>query len=194
MSLVQDRRETLGARVDPRIELDWMNSIGQIAEFCELVANLTQASPTIVVRFVDVRAEGSDEVHSSGLLFVCDLLVKNLTLFHVGRHAFREGLVAIFRQHFAHHGALFYSHKPASDRTLYDATIIEEHMASSASFDNPALVAVEGCGGTALLRPRLPRDIRNGTTIILAMCRLRRRALLLTPLSKTRLETRRLSP
>ncbi|KAH9919929.1 uncharacterized protein B0H18DRAFT_1213604 [Fomitopsis serialis] len=151
-SLCQERMATLGAPVDFEVERSWACTFLVLMDFCRTIMNLGEWNPADISLFVRVAAPYKGSMKSLGLLFVCDTILNHLPPFREGTTLFDDkpfGELAVF---FARFGAMFYSHRPPDDTTVYHEAILHLHAQLTDSFSDPVQVAWEGFAWLSTIR------------------------------------------
>ncbi|EPS94170.1 hypothetical protein FOMPIDRAFT_1055309 [Fomitopsis schrenkii] len=142
---IRERQTTLGAPVDHGVERRWASTFLVLVEFCGGIEDLCRWKPAFVEQFArtafQTTHEGSHSVRFAGMLFACDIIVKNLPLFLEGTTIFRHEHIDFFHTMFVRFGAIFYRYRSPIDTISCHPDIMENYALLNTSQGDPLIGA-----------------------------------------------------
>lgn len=134
---------TLGAPVNQGIERRWASMFCVLQEFCVGLEDLNWWKPAYVEQLVCIAVPDkcSGSLHFIGILFACNMIVKNLPLFAEGTTIFSDDHIKNLDTKFIHFGAVLYLHRATMDTISCHLDILYHHSLLRSSHGNPLLRA-----------------------------------------------------
>ncbi|KZT67558.1 hypothetical protein DAEQUDRAFT_812781 [Daedalea quercina L-15889] len=154
LSLLQERKKTLGRPISVTTQFSWWSILMLLMELCGNISNTelgTEYEDMLVFTRMLAR-DHRNNIRGCGLLFVCDAILRDLSLFLDGTTLFDKDMIFHLSIGFASTGAVFYAVKPDEDITVYHPSIVKLHATEVAQVGDPLHIAFQGFIWTASAR------------------------------------------